>query len=547
MKLGLIERLLRRSKGHDKGHDYMPILDAIRGELSEKQFSIVTAPLGYNLVLAGPGSGKTRTMIFYVYRLLMAENIDPRKIVVLTFTREAAREAQERLERFVGEAAREVFVGTFHSFGFQLLKKRGLEAKVLSPEESLRLWKEAGGDEDLLRRVGFFQGKGWEPPEEAKEVIERYNEKKGKALDFADLIQVLDELRERYHFVIDEFQDVDWGQFRALRKASLSLFAVGDPNQAIYGWRGGDRTIIANFPALFPGARVHYLQENWRSGRKIVEYANRVVALVKGVPMIPARKEEGEVVLEWASAPSNIEEIVEREVGEARRLGEGAAVLARSNQTVRFLKEHLEAVGLLREEGGTLAAKLLAGLIELVLFPEEMRGVSRLLEVEAIPAPFKEALIHARGPYHLWGRNIGSNLLLAGLHALNRVRHGRTTLKMEREALRRALSYDPVGADPTLTFLENLLGEETGERALQEALKLLLEESEGSLRPVSVLTYHRSKGLEFDRVVVVLPPPGRKQLSPDDILAIFVALTRARRRLVVVFQGKAPEPLGILA
>jgi superfamily I DNA/RNA helicase len=546
VKIGLIERLLRRRNRVDAGKP-IPILEGIRGELSEAQFKIVTAPLGYNLVLAGPGSGKTRTMTYYVYRLLMADNVDPRKIAVLTFTREAAREAQERLERFVGEAAREVFVGTFHSFGLQLLKKRGLEARILSPEESLRLWKEAGGSEELLRRVGFFLGKGWEPPEEARGVIQSYKEKKGKALDFADLIDVLDEMEDRYHFVVDEFQDVDWAQFRAIRKASLSLFAVGDPNQAIYGWRGGDRTIITNFPAFFPDARVHYLQENWRSGRKIVEYANRIISLVKGVPMIPARKEEGEVVVEWASAPSEVEEVVEREVGEALRLGEGVAVLARSNEAVRSYKEHLEAVGLLKDGGETLAAKLLAGLIELVLFPEEMRGVSRLLEIDSIPPAFKEALIHARGPYHLWERNPGSRFLLVGLHALNRVRHGRSTLAEERDALRKALSYDPVGADPTLTFLENLLGEETGEKALQEALKLLLEESERSLHPASVLTYHRSKGLEFDRVVVVLPPPGRKHLPPDDLLAVFVAVTRARRRLVVVFQGKPPEPLGILA
>jgi len=546
MKFGLIERLLRRNRP-EGANKRTSILEAIRGELSEAQFKIVTAPLGYNLVLAGPGSGKTRTMVYYVYRLLMADNIDPRKIAVLTFTREAAREAQERLERFVGEAAREVFVGTFHSFGLQLLKKRGLEARILSPEESLRLWKEAGGNEELLRRVGFFLGKGWAPPDEARGVLERYKEKKGKALDFADLINVLDEMEDRFHFVIDEFQDVDWGQFRAIRKAALTLFAVGDPNQAIYGWRGGDRTIIANFPAFFPDARVHYLQENWRSGRKIVEYANRVVSLVKGVPMVPARKEEGEVVLEWASAPSEIEEAIEREVGEALRLGEGVAVLARSNEAVRSFKEHLETVGLLKEGGETLAAKLLAGLIELVLFPEEMRGASRLLEIESIPPAFKEALIHARGPYHLWERNAGSRLLLVGLHALNRVRHGRSPIAEERDALRKALSYDPVGADPTLTFLENLLGEETGEKALQEALKLLLEESEGSLHPVSVLTYHRSKGLEFDRVVVVLPPAGKKHLPPDDLLAVFVALTRARRRLVVVFQGKPPEPLRVLS
>lgn len=543
--VGLIGRLLRRKTKDGEGHAHMPILEAIRGELSESQFKAIVAPLGYNLVLAGPGSGKTRTMTFYVYRLLMAENVDPRRIAVLTFTREAAREAKERLERFVGEPAREVFVGTFHSFGLQLMKKRGLEAQILSPEESLRLWKEAGGSEELLRRVGFFQGKGWDPPEEAKPVIERYKEKKGEALDFADLIQVLDEM-EGYHFVIDEFQDVDWGQFRAIKKAALSLFAVGDPNQAIYGWRGGDRTITINFPTFFPNARVHYLQENWRSGRKIVEYANRIITLINGLPMVPARKEEGEVVVEWTSAPSDVEEVIEREVGEALRLGEGVAVLARTNEAVRKHKEHLGAVGLLREGGETLAAKLLAGLIELVLFPEEMRGVSKLLEIESIPPAFKEALVHARGPYHLWERNTGSRMLLVGLHALNRVRHGRTTLGEERDALRKALSYDPVGVDPTLTFLQSLLGEETGERALREALKLLIEEKEGSLRPLSVLTYHRSKGLEWDRVVVILPPPGKKHLPPDDLLATFVALTRGRRRLVVVVQGRPPEPLGIL-
>lgn len=292
--------------------------------LNDAQRAAVEHPAGPLLVLAGAGSGKTRVLTERVGRLVESGSTAD-QVLAFTFTNRAAREMRERIERRVGQdAARRLWVGTFHGTGLRILRRearrepvagRGPDFVVYDREDQegvLREILKGMGMNDEAARPGEVLGKisdaksALVTPLEAmpvamtpfqKRVTEAYGLyeealRKRSAFDFDDLIahvvwlfrarpEVAEFYARRFHHVlVDEYQDTNHAQFRvveALGRGHGNVFVVGDDDQSIYGWRNADITNILDFERAFPGAAVIKLEQNYRSTGNILAAANAVI------------------------------------------------------------------------------------------------------------------------------------------------------------------------------------------------------------------------------------------------------------------------------
>jgi DNA helicase-2/ATP-dependent DNA helicase PcrA len=291
--------------------------------LNSAQRDAVEHPGGPLLVLAGAGSGKTRVLTERVARLL-EQGLAPQSLLAFTFTNRAAREMRERITRRVGDAARPLWVGTFHGTGLRILRRegaagrhtRGRDFVVYDREDqegllnqvlrTMGLVEEAAKPGEILAKISDAKS-ALVPPAEFErlamtpfqrrvaEAYARYEDglRARVAFDFDDLItkvvwlfrehpDVAEGYARRFvHVLVDEYQDTNHAQFRlveALGRGHGNVFVVGDDDQAIYQWRGADITNIIDFENAFPGAAVIRLEQNYRSTGNILAAANAVIA-----------------------------------------------------------------------------------------------------------------------------------------------------------------------------------------------------------------------------------------------------------------------------
>jgi DNA helicase-2/ATP-dependent DNA helicase PcrA len=303
----------------------------LASDLNESQRAAVTARDGYNLILAGPGSGKTRVITYRVAHLI-ATGVSPGSIMLVTFTRRAAREMVKRLETLVGEQGPRVWAGTFHHIGNRLLRRAahllGYQSNftILDSEDQLdliRLAMDDAGFADLkklapkpaaihhmisfsanvnrpLRDIISEQGSGlldWR--EQIEGVAEAYARRKRDAnsMDYDDLLLQWDRLvrefpderagqaRQFRHILIDEMQDTNAVQVEIVEAiagaGAGNLTAVGDDAQSIYRFRGADYDNILKFPERHAGCRIFQLGVNYRSTPQIVALTQASIAINK--------------------------------------------------------------------------------------------------------------------------------------------------------------------------------------------------------------------------------------------------------------------------
>lgn len=292
--------------------------------LNEKQRAAVEHLDGPLLVLAGAGSGKTRTLTYRLAYLLEQGRASPHSILAITFTRKAAAELAHRLESLVGESAKDITATTFHGLGYRLLRA---EAHVFGYKpDSLTVYDATDARRVLLRAMKDTNvaGERWDlemvaqtissakeqlrSPEEfittegdffeesVGKVYQRYQDllKENNAVDYADLIRLtLSLLQQRpealafyqnlFRYVsVDELQDTSAAQYELVRYlgwAHHNVCAVGSPMQAIYSWRGGNiANILTRFQQDFEGAPVIVLDQNYRSTATILDAANSIAA-----------------------------------------------------------------------------------------------------------------------------------------------------------------------------------------------------------------------------------------------------------------------------
>jgi len=290
--------------------------------LNAPQREAVTTTEGPLLVLAGAGSGKTRVIAHRVAWLLV-QGVQPERVLAVTFTNKAAEEMKERVCALAGPPGRAVFVSTFHSFGLWLLQQEhraaGLPRRFgicdAGDQAALvkRCMREVNVDDRAFdaRRVLFLvssaknalqkgvkvrpEGQGDDYDLVAAEVFPRYQAglRAQRAVDFDDLIALPVELlrsdaalrakyQERFRYLlVDEYQDTNRCQLELLKLLAgerRNVCAVGDDDQAIYGWRGAEVKNILRFDRHFPGAKEVRLEQNYRSTGRILACANGVIA-----------------------------------------------------------------------------------------------------------------------------------------------------------------------------------------------------------------------------------------------------------------------------
>ena len=261
---------------------------------------------GSLLIVAGPGSGKTRTLTRRIAHLVTSHGVPPSQCLAITFTRRAAGEMRDRLRALLPDTWEQVALHTFHSLGLSILTEHhnaaGLQRgfRVASDAERIQLLRDALDVSEKhargrLSAISHAKRTRAPPPDEgpgeAFEAYERAMEARNLC-DFDDLvIRAADALesgpalrapyRQRYRWIsVDEYQDVDEQQVRLLKQLvppDGNVCAIGDPDQAIYGFRGADVRFFSEFQQDFPGTRIVRLARNYRSDRNIVALSAQVI------------------------------------------------------------------------------------------------------------------------------------------------------------------------------------------------------------------------------------------------------------------------------
>ena len=301
-----------RSRSSDRAMSDHGSPDALTGLDADQRRAVetVTGPL---LVVAGPGSGKTRTLTHRIAHLVTHHAVPPSRCLAVTFTRRAAGEMRDRLRILLPDAWEQIPLHTFHSLGLSILQEHwnaaGLQRgfRVASEAERLQLLRDALQVSERKARgrlsaISHARRTGASPTDgesgEAFEAYERAMEARNLC-DFDDLvIRAADALesapalraqyRRRHRWVcIDEYQDVDEQQVRLVRQLvppAGNVCVIGDPDQSIYGFRGADVRFFSEFQRDFPGAEVVRLNRNYRSVRNIVTLSSQVIARSGSAP-----------------------------------------------------------------------------------------------------------------------------------------------------------------------------------------------------------------------------------------------------------------------
>ena len=363
--------------------------------LNPAQRDAVSAPPGPLLVVAGPGSGKTRVLTHRIAYLIQEMNVSPWHIMAVTFTNKAAREMEHRIEGLLDGRPQGLNMGTFHAICARLLRREvdnlthyQRDFVIFDTADQLQVVKGALGElrlddkkfppAKMLNGISTAKNDLITPDtyqatnyigEVTRRVYEYYQLalQTNNAMDFDDLLMqavllfderpdVLAKYQHRYvHILVDEFQDTNATQYRLLRQLageSNSLFAVGDSDQSIYKWRGADYRNVQNFYRDYPAARTIMLEQNYRSTQVILDAAMGVIRhnsdhMPKklfterhGGAKIMVREayNEGD---EAATVVSTIEDLMLQ-----GHNGNECAVMYRTNAQSRALEEAFVAAGL---------------------------------------------------------------------------------------------------------------------------------------------------------------------------------------------------------
>ncbi len=296
-------------------------MDILAG-LNQAQREAVEAISGPVLILAGPGSGKTRVITHRVAYLIRVCGVSPRRIMAVTFTNKAAREMQERLLQLVRSSVPDLTLGTFHAICVRILRRHG-EAIGVAPrfviydrEDQLHLIKRSIQEMNLdpkqyvpsaiISAISAAKSRMLTPDDHIQRgrsyfdevvgrVYQHYQQllKESSALDFDDVLmkavelfrkspQILSHYQSRYlHLMVDEFQDTNLVQYELIKQLGgehRNICVVGDPDQSIYSWRFADLRNILNFEKDYPEAKLVVLEENYRSTKMILEVASNIIS-----------------------------------------------------------------------------------------------------------------------------------------------------------------------------------------------------------------------------------------------------------------------------
>ncbi len=527
------------------------LANVVLDRLDAEQRAAATLPDGPAQIIAPAGSGKTTTMVARL-AVLLSRGVDPKRICVVTFNRDAATDLRSRVVRRLGStvpAARSIEIRTLHALGRQVLldagEGRNLVADRLPLLRAARRHALLSDPAASVPEAATLDGwlSAWrierrEPPVEALPALRGYADilaARG-AIDLddlvvraADLLESNPRLRLRWqsrfaHLCVDEFQDVDAAQLRLVRLLAApehNLFVVGDDDQTIYAWRLADVRRILRFSELYPGAERVMLATNYRCPRQVVEASARLVAMnrerfAKSIRAPTSRRAAAGAIGAWDLSNPEWPAAMARFAAVEDRAGRTCCFLTRTRSELTPIMLALVRGGVRHTSAAEplVEAKPLVALVDLARGSDDPRHPFHVLR----------HLRAARG----WQRSQASSDQLSD--------HDHAALD--------ALLGWATGFPTMARFLEAYSAARSRIAALRDA---------GA--PVELATVHGSKGREWETVVIVgfeadRMPNRRSLVEADDPARAmeeerrlaYVAVTRATSRLVLAFHPERPSP-----
>lgn len=550
--------------------------------LNPKQKEAVSYVKGPSVVLAGAGSGKTRVLVGKVIYLIENKKIDPASIVMITFTNKAANEMKKRIG-----GTKLGYVGTFHSFCAYLLRRDGqhigLDRDFAIYDDNdqttiiKQILKKAGKKSTpshLIYKISSAKGQLISPKRYREiftdyesgfiaEIYEKYEQelRKNKALDFDDLIVkgidlirknpgVLEKYQNRFRYLlVDEFQDTNYSQYiftKILGGKYKNVTIVGDFSQSIYSWRGADIKNLEKFQEDFPGSKVFYLEENYRSTQAILDFAYEVISKNQTHPILKlhTKNRQGEEIVYFEA--DNEQDEANYIVSEILKLGSESeypsfAILYRTNAQSRVLEEAFLNSGLPYQlVGGTRfyerkEIKDVLSYLRLIVNHEDTVSQERIKKLGKTR----------------WSKFVNY------IHAFKEDKKQESTNDIIEEIFEATDYLSLYNPDDTEDYerLENIkelksvalnfpnLVEFLEQVALVES-EYFEKEKKGQKDGVKLMTLHQAKGLEFPYVFVIGVEEGLlpHSQSLNDLYEIeeerrlfYVGITRAKKKLYITY------------
>ena len=596
---------------------------------NQAQKKAVTHGKGPCLVLAGPGSGKTLTIVNRIKYLIEEYKVRPEEILVVTFTRFAAAEMKSRLCALMGRKDLPVTSGTFHGIYYGILKwaYRMGQQNILSEEEKYQILRAAVSREkmeifdeedfiqDLAAEIGRIKNNRIDPDEFVSEkcsadafrnIYREYERqrKKLKKIDFDDMLvlcyelfasrpDVLAQWQKKFRYIlIDEFQDINRIQYdviRMLAKPEDNLFVVGDDDQAIYGFRGADSSLMFRFREDYPGAEQILLGTNYRSTANIVRNSLKVIGHneKRFEKDLRAERDNGACLhVQEVRDPNEEAQYILDEIEKRTEAGvrpEDIAVLFRIHTDARPVVEALLERRIsfqMKEHLPNLYNHFIA---------KDIQAYFRMALGERKRQDFLQVM---NRPKRYIGRDsiAGSAVSFEEMRKfycdkewmMNRIDQFEWDVKMLRKMapyaaiqyIRKRIGYDDFLKDYALTHNVNKADLFEVLSEIEEAAKpyasleewfghvqeyteaLRLKEGQRSLKQdgVRLMTIHAAKGLEFDTVFLIEANEGRipykkaktEQETEEERRLFYVAMTRAKEVLKICYvktkNGKETSP-----
>lgn len=461
------------------------------GSLDEAQEHAIKNENNQLIITAGPGAGKTTVLTRRIAYLISQKNVPPESCLAITFTKKAAGEMRERLKKLLPEDFNKINIHTFHSLCFSILKQN---------------YQQAGLDKDFMVIS-----------EQEKKLLEK-EYKKDKMLVFDDLISLTLKLFEEnpsskesyqklFQFVsVDEYQDIDENQYKLIKllvPQEGNICAIGDPNQAIYGFRGGDPKFFNSFAQDYPKAKIINLKNNYRSAANIVDASNQMLNSFNIISKYGMNNEK--ITLYTAQTDKAEAEFIVKTTEDM--IGGHSFFSLDSNR----------ASG----EGSNLSFSDFA-----ILY----RTSSQI-------APVEEALKRSGMPY----AKFSNNLLCDNKHIQTLIKKLTTNIPITEQLKLFKQEFSDKIEDYIWDFLTSLASAHDTKDEFTHELSLLSEIDLLDKRAdrIALMTLHASKGLEFECVFItgleeeIVPfylAQTQQELEEEKRL-LYVGMTRAKQKL----------------
>ncbi len=592
--------------------------------LNPEQIKAVHAFEPAVLVLSGAGTGKTRVIIEHIIWLINEKGISPERILAVTFTNKAAAEMKKRVLTRIQYTEKQPWVGTFHSFGLRFLRKYASLLDIdnnfilMDDDDQISLLKKILKSDPILLeqftprdaqlQISQYKQTVSEPQKDEKDpnsthILKLWNIyhetlKSQNRVDFDDLISLPVKILEKHNSIqdqmhhyytdilVDEYQDTNHAQFRlikALKGPDNRVFVVGDEDQCIYSWRGSDINNILSFEKNFPETSIYRLEQNYRSTKNILMYANQLVEHNRNRlgKKLWTQNEEGEKVrFYWAKTDEEEAEWIANDIIKNKYPLEEVAILFRNNHQSRSFEESFRRRGIPHVVIGGIRfyarreIKDIIAYLRLLVNEEDDDAFRRIINVpprnlghvslqqiekyakqrekslfqvsrtidydETFPLRTRKSIkefLHLIDEIRLFsiGKTVGETVkyLIEKINYLEYInniaeKEGKDREKIIQEFI--AICEQDTNKDKgILQFLQEF------------ALLSDLDTQQQPKSAIQLLTCHSAKGLEFDYVYVTgledglfpyLGEDGSKDIEEERRLC-YVAMTRARKSLVL--------------